>query len=103
MLESELQSGALGLATGLEYEPGIHSETGEVIALAQVAANAGGRYISHIRSEDRWFEDSIDEIILIGRETGMPVHIAGEVTIEPPPAPDPDRPMAGRVGEESTR
>ena len=76
MLARELESGALGLATGLEYEPGIHSETSEVIALAQVAADAGGRYISHIRSEDRWFEDAIDEIILIGRETGMPVQIS---------------------------
>jgi len=76
MLQSELESGALGLATGLEYEPGIYSETSEVIALAQVAADVGGRYISHIRSEDRWFEDSIDEIILIGRETGMPVQIS---------------------------
>ncbi|MGB5244924.1 MAG: D-aminoacylase [Woeseia sp.] len=75
-LRSELQSGALGLSTGLEYEPGIYSETSEVITLAQVAADAGGRYISHIRSEDRWFEDSIDEIILIGRTTGMPVQIS---------------------------
>jgi N-acyl-D-amino-acid deacylase len=76
MLANELETGALGLATGLEYEPGIYSETSEVIALAQVAADAGGRYISHIRSEDRWFEDSIDEIIAIGRETGMPVQIS---------------------------
>jgi len=76
MLASELETGALGLATGLEYEPGIHSETTEVLALAHVAADVGGRYISHIRSEDRWFEDAIDEIILIGRETGMPVQIS---------------------------
>ena len=76
VLSSELESGALGLATGLEYEPGIHSETSEVLALAQVAADAGGRYISHVRSEDRWFEDAIDEIILIGRETGMPVQVS---------------------------
>ena len=76
MLASELDSGALGLSTGLEYEPGIHSETSEVLALAQVAAQAGGRYISHVRSEDRWFEDAIDEIILIGRETGMPVQVS---------------------------
>jgi N-acyl-D-amino-acid deacylase len=76
MLASELETGALGLATGLEYDPGIYSETSEVLALAQVAAAAGGRYISHIRSEDRWFEDAIDEIILIGRETGMPVQIS---------------------------
>jgi N-acyl-D-amino-acid deacylase len=76
MLASELGSGALGLATGLEYEPGIYSATTEVITLAHVAAAAGGRYISHVRSEDRWFEDAIDEIILIGRETGMPVQIS---------------------------
>jgi N-acyl-D-amino-acid deacylase len=76
MLASELETGALGLATGLEYEPGIHSETTEVLALARIAADVGGRYISHIRSEDRWFEDAIDEIILIGRETGMPVQIS---------------------------
>ena len=76
MLASELESGALGLGTGLEYEPGIHSETDEVLALAQVAADAGGRYISHVRSEDRWFEAAIDEIILIGRATGMPVQVS---------------------------
>jgi N-acyl-D-amino-acid deacylase len=76
ILATELESGAIGLASGLEYEPGIHSETNEVIELAHVAAAAGGRYISHIRSEDRWFEDAIDEIIQIGRETGMPVQIS---------------------------
>lgn len=76
MLEGELEAGALGLSTGLEYEPGIYSDTAEVIALAQVAADAGGRYISHMRSEDRWLEESIDEIIAIGRETGMPVQIS---------------------------
>ena len=76
LLEQELASGALGFGTGLEYEPGIHSDTSEVLALARVAADAGTRYISHVRSEDRWFEDAIDEIILIGRETGMPVQIS---------------------------
>ncbi len=76
LLESELKSGALGLASGLEYDPGIYSETAEVLTLAKVAAAVGGRYISHIRSEDRWFEAAIDEIILIGRETGMPVQIS---------------------------
>jgi N-acyl-D-amino-acid deacylase len=76
MLKSELSSGAIGLSTGLEYDPGIHSNRSEVITLAQVTADAGGRYISHIRSEDRWFEDAIDEIIEIGRRTKMPVQIS---------------------------
>ena len=76
MLAGELESGALGLATGLEYEPGIYSETDEVLTLAQLTADVGGRYISHMRSEDRWLEEAIDELLLIGRETGMPVQIS---------------------------
>jgi N-acyl-D-amino-acid deacylase len=76
MLRHELASGALGLSTGLEYDPGIYSARSEVMALAQVAADAGTRYISHVRSEDRWFEDALDEIIEIGRVTGMPVQVS---------------------------
>jgi N-acyl-D-amino-acid deacylase len=76
LLERELATGALGLSTGLEYEPGIHSQTSEVMQLAQLTAEAGGRYISHIRSEDRWFNDALGEIIEIGRVTGMPVQIS---------------------------
>jgi N-acyl-D-amino-acid deacylase len=76
LLVAELESGALGLATGLEYDPGVYSDADEVLAMAKVTATAGGRYISHIRSEDRWLEDAIDEIIVIGRETGMPVQIS---------------------------
>ena len=76
LLKNELSNGAIGLSTGLEYDPGMYSNHSEVIALAQITANAGGRYISHIRSEDRWFEDAIDEIIEIGRITKMPVQIS---------------------------
>jgi N-acyl-D-amino-acid deacylase len=76
LVREELASGALGLSTGLEYDPGIYSNPSEVLALARVAAEAGGRYASHIRSEDREFWKAIDELIAVGRETGMPVHIS---------------------------
>jgi N-acyl-D-amino-acid deacylase len=76
LLQQELDSGALGLASGLEYEPGIYSDPAEVIVLAKVAAAAGGRYISHLRSEDRWLLEAVDEIINIGREAGLPVQIS---------------------------
>ena len=76
LVRQGMDDGALGLSTGLEYDPGIYSETGEVIDLAQVAADAGGRYISHVRSEDRWFEDALAEIIHVGRATGMPVQVS---------------------------
>jgi N-acyl-D-amino-acid deacylase len=76
LLKREMDAGALGLSSGLEYDPGINSDRAEVLALAKVAAASGGRYISHIRSEDRWFWDAIDEIIAIGRETKMPVQVS---------------------------
>ncbi|MGY8779462.1 MAG: amidohydrolase family protein, partial [Longimicrobiales bacterium] len=50
LLRRELEAGAIGLSTGLEYDPGIYSETSEVLALAHVTADAGGRYISDMRS-----------------------------------------------------
>jgi N-acyl-D-amino-acid deacylase len=76
LLEREMKAGALGLSTGLEYDPGIFSARSEVVELARVAAAAGGRYISHVRSEDRDFWDAIDEIIAIGREAKLPVQVS---------------------------
>jgi N-acyl-D-amino-acid deacylase len=76
LVKVEMDAGALGLSTGLEYDPGIYSAPEEVLALAKVAGDAGGRYISHLRSEDRYFWAAVDEIIRIGRENRMPVQIS---------------------------
>lgn len=76
LLSLEMENGALGLSTGLEYDPGIYSTTEEVIELAKVAAEYGGRYISHMRSEDVGLEKSINEIIRIGKEANIPVQIS---------------------------
>ena len=72
LLRGELDAGALGLSSGLEYDPGSFSATEEVVELARVAAAHGGRYISHIRSEDRYFWEAIIEI---GREADLPVQV----------------------------
>ncbi|MVM29960.1 serine hydrolase [Spirosoma sp. HMF4905] len=76
LLRTEMSKGSLGLSTGLEYEEAFFSNRDEVIQLAQAAADSGGRYISHIRSEDVMIDDAIDEIIEIGRVTKMPVQIS---------------------------
>lgn len=76
MLNQDMEAVALGLSTGLEYDPGIFSDPGEVVELAKVAAHFNGRYISHIRSEDRYFWKAVDEIINIGRQTNMPVQVS---------------------------
>ena len=71
-----MQDGALGLSTGLEYDPGIYSTTPEVIELAKVAAEYNGHYISHMRSEDVRLEESIREILEIGDAADIPVQIS---------------------------
>jgi len=76
LLYHELDAGALGLSTGLEYDLSHSASTEEVLTLAQVVSAEGGRYISHIRSEDREFWEAVDEIIRIGREAGLPVQIS---------------------------
>lgn len=76
LLREDLAAGALGLSSGLEYDPGIYSSTDELIELAKEAASVGGRYISHIRSEDYAFWKAIDEIVRIGREAHLPVQVS---------------------------
>src|SRR5262245_25138583 len=76
LLRREMAAGALGLSTGLEYDPGIYSTKEEVLTLAKVSADAGGRYMSHLRSEDRTFWDALDELIAIGRTNRMPVQVS---------------------------
>ena len=51
LVEQAMREGAYGLSSGLEYDPGFYSNTGEVIRLANVAARFGGIYMSHIRDE----------------------------------------------------
>jgi N-acyl-D-amino-acid deacylase len=75
LLRTEMQAGALGLSSGLEYDPGSYAAPEELVALARVAASQGGRYISHIRSEDRYFWEAIDEIVDIGRKARLPVQV----------------------------
>ncbi|MGC4037739.1 MAG: serine hydrolase [Chitinophagaceae bacterium] len=76
LLAEDIRKGSFGLSTGLEYEEAFYSTRDEVIELAKTAAAAGGRYISHIRSEDINIETSLDEIINIGREAKLPVQIS---------------------------
>jgi len=76
LLHTEMEDGALGLSSGLEYDPGSFSAPEELVELAKVAAAYGGRYISHIRSEDQYFWEAIDEAINIGREARIPVQVS---------------------------
>ncbi len=75
LLAAELAAGAFGLSTGLEYEAAHFATTDEVVALARVAAAAGGFYQSHVRDEANEVYASFDEVLRIGREARIPVQI----------------------------
>lgn len=76
LLEIDMKAGSLGLSSGLEYDPGIYSTHAEVVELAKVSAAYGGRYISHMRSEDVALDAAIDELLAIGRDAKIPVQIS---------------------------
>jgi N-acyl-D-amino-acid deacylase len=71
-----LEAGAVGLSTGLIYEPGRYARTSELIELAHEAARTGGLYASHMRDEAAHLLDSVRETIRVGEEAGVPVQIS---------------------------
>lgn len=71
--------GASGLSAGLFYPPQSFAKTAEVIAVAREAATRGGLYDTHQRDESSYtigLLGSVQEVLAIGREAGMPVHFA---------------------------
>jgi N-acyl-D-amino-acid deacylase len=76
LVAASLKLGALGLSTGLEYDPGTYADRSEVVALTAEAARFGGRYISHMRSEDREVWKALEEVIELGRVTGAHVQVS---------------------------
>ncbi|HZY81219.1 MAG TPA: D-aminoacylase [Cyclobacteriaceae bacterium] len=76
LMKADMDAGALGLSTGLEYDPGIYSAEDEVMTLSKALPEYEGRYISHMRSEDRYFWKALNEIINIGKETKVPVQVS---------------------------
>ena len=71
-----VEEGALGVSTGLIYEPGRSSVTDDLIEIATAAAEQGGLYCSHIRNEAAHLLDSIDEAFTIAREAGTGLQIS---------------------------
>ncbi|MBA3887569.1 MAG: D-aminoacylase [Acidobacteria bacterium] len=75
LVRAAMDEGAYGLSSGLFYTPGSFAQTEEVIALAQVAAEFGGLYTSHIRDEGDYnigVVAAVQEVIRIAEEAAIP-------------------------------
>lgn len=83
-VEKEMQRGALGLGTGLEYAPGCEATIDELVELCKIVKKYGGIYVSHIRDlTGRIYEDgepgvlkAVKEAIKIGEMAQIPVHLS---------------------------
>jgi len=79
-----LASGAIGVSTGLYYEPARAATTEEVIEVCRPLAQHGGIYCTHMRDEGARVIDSLDESFRIGRELGVPVVISHHKVVGTP-------------------
>jgi N-acyl-D-amino-acid deacylase len=76
MVREALAAGAIGVSTGLYYEPAAAAPTDEVIEVCRPLRQFGGLYVTHMRDEAERIMDSLAETFRIGREVGVPVVIS---------------------------
>lgn len=76
LVRRAMLDGAIGLSSGLEYDPGFYGSTDEVAALASMVKPYGGPYFSHVRDEDHEAFAAWREAIEVGRRAGVPVNIS---------------------------
>jgi N-acyl-D-amino-acid deacylase len=75
LVREAMQQGAMGLSTSLIYAPADYAKTEEIIALAQVASEHDGLYITHMRSESDHILKALNETFRIAREAGIRTEI----------------------------
>ncbi|HML33053.1 N-acyl-D-amino-acid deacylase family protein [Sporomusa sphaeroides] len=72
----EMEAGAFGLSTGLIYMPCAYSQTEEIVEMCKVVAEYDGVFVVHQRSEADTILESMEEVIDIGRKSGVKVHFS---------------------------
>jgi N-acyl-D-amino-acid deacylase len=75
LVRQAMRDGALGVGSSLIYAPASYASTEELIALVEAAAEFGGGYISHLRSEGDRLEEAVQELIKIASVTGAPAEV----------------------------
>jgi len=76
LVDEAMRAGAIGVSTGLYYEPARAAPTEEVIEICRPLKAANGIYCTHMRDEGDKVLDSLEESFRIGREAGVPVVIS---------------------------
>jgi dihydroorotase/N-acyl-D-amino-acid deacylase len=75
LVAEAMVQGALGLSTSLQYVPDRFATPDEIIALAKVARQHGGIYLTHLRSESRDILGALDETFRVAKDANIPAEI----------------------------
>jgi N-acyl-D-amino-acid deacylase len=75
LVHGAMREGAVGVSSALVYAPGFYADTAELVALARAAAEYGGLYISHLRSEGNRLLEALEEFLTIAREAKIRAEI----------------------------
>ncbi len=74
LVREAIEHGALGVSSGLIYEPSRYADLAELTGCAQTARHAGaGRYVSHLRDEGDTLLEAVAEAIAVGEAAGVAV------------------------------
>ena len=76
LADEALAAGAIGISTGLYYEPAAAATTEEVIEVCRPLTARNAIYCTHMRDEAGAVMDSLEETFRIGRELGVRVVIS---------------------------
>ncbi len=76
LLRKDLQDGAWGLSLGLEYSPGFFASSEELQELGKVVREFDGLMPCHMRNEGLKIDEAIDELLSVGRASGVHVHVS---------------------------
>ncbi|MGC5615571.1 N-acyl-D-amino-acid deacylase family protein [Georgenia sp. Z1491] len=76
LLADAAAQGARGYSTGLTYAPCSFATTQELVAVAEVAAELGLTYSTHVRNEAGSLLEAVDEALAITRATGVRTQIS---------------------------
>jgi N-acyl-D-amino-acid deacylase len=75
VVREAMEQGALGVASSLSGPPGVWIDTDTLVAMCEVAAEHGGIYSTHMRTEGEGVFKAVSEAIEIGRRARIPVDV----------------------------
>jgi N-acyl-D-amino-acid deacylase len=76
ILAEQMEQGAIGMSSGLEYTPGSYASNDEIAELCKVVASYDGLFAIHMRNEDDRVEESVKEAITIAEKSGVRLQIS---------------------------